>query len=96
MKTAYELALERLNKSAPSVKLTDRQKQELAELDKKYAAKIAEREIALNAEIARAADDVEKEEWVREQLVTEPRKLQAELEEKKERVRQSVKSEDGE
>ena len=96
MKTAYELALERLNKSAPSVKLTDRQKQELAELDKKYAAKIAEREIALNAEIARAADDVEKEEWVREQLVTERRKLQAELEEKKERVRQSLKSEDGE
>ena len=90
MKTAYELALERLNKTAPAVKLSDRQKQELAELDKKYAAKIAEREIALNGEIAKAADDVEKEESLREQLVTERKKLQAELEEKKERVRQGA------
>ena len=43
MKTAYELAMERLNKSGPSVKLSDARKKELAELDSKYAAKIAER-----------------------------------------------------
>ena len=60
MKSSYELAMERLNKNAPAVKLTAKQKQELAELDSRYAAKIAEREIALNGEIARAADDVEK------------------------------------
>jgi len=41
MKSAYELAMERLNKSAPSVKLTAAQKKELAELDSQYAAKIA-------------------------------------------------------
>jgi hypothetical protein len=87
MKTAYELAMERLNKNAPSVKLSDAQKKELAELDAKYAAKIAEREIALNAEIAKSAGDIEKEELLREQLVTERKKLQAELEEKKEQVR---------
>ncbi|HUE36975.1 MAG TPA: hypothetical protein VMO20_06260 [Candidatus Acidoferrum sp.] len=86
MKTAYELAMERLNKTAPAVKLSDARKKELAELDSKYAAKIAEREIALNAEIA-AADDVAKEESLREQLITERKKLQAELEEKKEKVR---------
>lgn len=86
MKTAYELAMERLNKNAPTVKLSDAQKKELAELDVRYAAKIAEREIALNAEIARAGDFA-KEESLREQLVTERKKLQAELEEKKEQAR---------
>ena len=90
MKSSYELAMERLNKTAPSSKLTDAQKQQLAELDARYTAKIAEREIALNGEIARAAEDVEKEESFREQLVTERRKLQAELEEKKEAVRRAA------
>lgn len=88
MKSAYELAMERLNKSAPVVKLSDAQKKELAELDSKYAAKIAEREIALNAEIAKAAGDFAKEESLREQLIMERKKLQAELEDKKEQVRE--------
>jgi hypothetical protein len=89
MKSSYELAMERLNKSAPTVKLTDAQKKQLAELDSKYAAKIAEREIALNGEIAKAADDVEKEESLREQLLNDRKKLQAELQEKKEQVRRA-------
>ena len=38
MKSAYELAMERLNKNAPSVKLTPAQKKELAQLDTVYAA----------------------------------------------------------
>ncbi|HEY1489740.1 MAG TPA: hypothetical protein VGF90_01760 [Verrucomicrobiae bacterium] len=87
MKSSYELAMERLNKTAPTVKLTEVQKKQLAELDSQYAAKIAGREIALNGEIAKAADDFEKEESLRAQLVNERRKLQAELEEKKEQIR---------
>jgi hypothetical protein len=87
MKSSYELAMERLNKSAPGVKLSAAQKKELTELDSRYAAKIAEREIALNSEIAKAAGDFEKEESLREQLISDRRKLQADLEEKKERVR---------
>jgi hypothetical protein len=87
MKTAYELAMERLNKNAPPTKLSGAQKKELAELDAKYAAKIAEREIALNGEIAKAAGDFEKEESLREQLITERKKLEAELEDKKEQAR---------
>ncbi|HEV2329122.1 MAG TPA: hypothetical protein VGY56_10080 [Verrucomicrobiae bacterium] len=87
MKTAYELAMERLNKNAPSVKISDAQKKELAELDSKYAAKIAEREIALNAEMAKAPGDFDKEESLRQQLIAERKKLQAELEEKKEQAR---------
>ena len=89
MKSAYELAMERLNKSAPTVKLTDAQKQALAELDAKYVAMIAGRAIALQGEIARvsAAGDAEKAETLREQLANERKKLQAERDEKKERVR---------
>ena len=45
MKSSYELAMERLNKTAPAKKLTTEQKQQLAEIDSQYAAKIAEREI---------------------------------------------------
>jgi hypothetical protein len=91
MKSSYELAMERLNKNAPTVKLTDAQKKQLAELDSKYAAKIAEREIALETEIAKAADDFQKEESLREQLMTDRKKLQAELEEKKEQIRSAKK-----
>jgi hypothetical protein len=91
MKSSYELAMERLNKNAPVKKLSETQKKQLSELDSKYTAKIAGREIALNGEIARAADDFEKEESLRGQLVTERKKLQAELEEKKEQVRQGGK-----
>jgi hypothetical protein len=86
MKSSYELAMERLNKNAPATKLTAKQKKELAELDSRYAAKIAEREIALNGQIA-SADDAEKAESLRDQLVFDRKKLLAELADKKQRVR---------
>jgi hypothetical protein len=90
MKSAYEIAMERLNKTSPTVKLSAAQKKEIAELESEYGAKIAAREIALKGEMAGAADDVEKENSLREQLATDRRKLQAELEDKKERVRQGA------
>lgn len=89
MKTAYELAMERLNKSSPATKLTATQKKDLAELDSKYAAKIAGREISLQDELDKAAGagELEKAEQLRQQLVRERKALQAELEEKKEKAR---------
>jgi hypothetical protein len=91
MKTAYELAMERLNQAAPATKLTRAQKKQLAELDSTCAAKIAGREIALKDEIvkAAAAGDSEKVEALQQQWVKERKSLQAALEEKKEQVRQS-------
>ena len=85
MKSAYELAMEKLGGS--TVKLSAAQKQELKDIEDKYKALIAAREIALNGEISKAAEDVEKEESLREQLMTDRKKLLAEMEEKKERVR---------
>jgi len=93
MKSAYELAMERLNKTSPKTKLTAEQKKELAELDSKYAAKIAEREIFLKGELEKAANKGEFEamEQLERQLVSERKNLNAELEEKKEEVRQRGK-----
>ncbi len=90
MKTAYELAMERLNKTAPVAKVTEEQRKEFAELDSKYAAKIAEREITLKGEIEKAGEkgDYEAMQKLSEQLAHDRRALQAELESKKEQVRQ--------
>ena len=92
MKTAYELAMERLNKTTPTVKLTGAQKEQLAGLDSKYAAKIAGLEMTLKDEIAKssAAGDAEKVETLQQRWVAERQKLQAELEEKKEQVRSNA------
>ena len=91
MKSAYELAMERLNKTAPTVKLTDAQKREIAELESRCRAKIAEREIALQTEMtaAHAAGDAERAAKAEQQLVSERRKLLAELEEKKDQIRRA-------
>lgn len=89
MKTAYELAIERLNKISPIVKLTDEQKQEIAELESKCAAKIAERELFLKGEITKAVDrgDAEAVAQLEKQLVSDRKSLRAEFEAKKEKVR---------
>lgn len=54
MKSAYELAMERLNREAPSKPLSDGQKAALAEIDNRYEAKEAERKIAMGAAITEA------------------------------------------
>jgi hypothetical protein len=89
MKSSFELAMERLNQTAPAVKLTATQKREIAELESRSMAKIAEREIALNAEISKVAHDPEQVAALREQLSRDRRKIQSDLEAQKERVRQA-------
>jgi hypothetical protein len=90
MKTAYELAMERLNQSAPTVSLTAAQKREIADLETRCKAKMAEREIALQSEIRSAQEqgDHEAAEKLRSQLSVERQRLRADLEAKKEAVRQ--------
>ena len=92
MKSAYELATERLNRSAPVEKLSAAQKKEIAALNEKYQAKIAEREIFLKDQIATAVakgayDEIEA---IERQLVSERKALNEELEEKKEAVRKKA------
>lgn len=89
MKTAYELAMERLNRTAPLKKLTDEQKARLAEIDSRYAAKIAEREVMLKGELAaaQARGDLETAAEIERKLAEERRRLEAEREAAKEAVR---------
>ena len=89
MKSAYELAMERLNKTAPSKKLTTDQKKRIAELESECKAKIADREIFLNGEIAKAIDkgDFEAPAQLEKQLVSDSKSFQAALDEKKEQIR---------
>ena len=89
MKSAYELAMERLQKQSPSQKLNEDQKAQIAELDSVYKAKKAERELFLRGEIAKAeaAGDGEAFEQLNKQLTHELRKLDEDLEKKKEKVR---------
>ena len=93
MKTAYELAMERLGKTSPTVKLTNEQKKEIAELESKYAAKLAERELFLKGEIVKAIDkgDAEAVDQLEKQLLSDRKSLRADFEEKKEKVRNSAK-----
>jgi hypothetical protein len=90
MKTASELAMERLSKTAPVVKLTLEQKKEIAELESQCAAKLAERELLLEGELVKAAErgDEEAVEQLRKQLASDRKTLRAAFEEKKEKVRQ--------
>jgi hypothetical protein len=91
MKSAYELAMERLEKSAPSVSLTENQKREIAEIDSMYRAKIAEKELFLKDQIRKAqlARKIEEVESLEKQLASEIRRLQEECEAKREKLRAS-------
>lgn len=89
MKSAYELAMERLEKSAPTVKLTEAQKAEIAEIDQIAKARLAEKELFLGEQIAktRAAGDFTEVQALEKQLASERRRIQEDAEEKKTRVR---------
>jgi hypothetical protein len=91
MKSAYELAMERLSKSDPgtSKPLTASQRARLAEVDKVYQGKVAEREIFLRQQLEKAltgrdADEVDK---IRKQIASEKSRLEEDRETEKDRIR---------
>ena len=94
MKSAYELAMERLEKSAPSVTPTAEQKAQIADIDSSYRAKIAEKELFLKDQIrdARSRGSSDEAESLEKQLAIEVRRLQEDCEEKKEKLRRSFAS----
>jgi hypothetical protein len=91
MKSAYELAMERLEKNQPSVALTTEQKEQVAEIESSYKAKIAEKELLLRDEIgkAQAAGNFEEVEKLEKRLVSEMARLREDCEAKKEKLRAS-------
>ena len=93
MKSAYELAMERLAKSDPSASapLTKEQKSRLAEIDRVYQGKLAEREIFLKKQLeeAFAAQKFEDADKIKQQLASERVRLDEEREAEKEAVRRA-------
>ena len=91
MKSAYELAMEKLQKESPDQTLSEEKKAELAELDNLYKSKFAEREVFLGGKIAEAeaVGDFEALEQLQRELASDRKTLEAELEEKKGQVRNS-------
>ena len=91
MKSAYELAMSRLEQAQPIATLTAEQKKALAEIDSEYDARIAERRIFLDTEIAKASGFEETIWDLKRQLASEI----AVLEEKRELRKEKVRSEEG-
>jgi len=91
MKSAYELAMERLAKNQPVITLTDDQKKELAEIDSTFKARIAEKELFLKGEMQKALSSgkFDEIESLEKQLRSEIRRLQEDCEAKKEKLRAS-------
>jgi len=70
--------------------LSQAQKEQLSDLDSRYAAKAAEKELFLQGEMDKAlqSGDLETHDSLKMQLATEKKVLLDELEAKKEQVRQ--------
>jgi hypothetical protein len=89
MKSAYELAMERLEAASPGVQLTGDQKNRIAEIEAKCKADIAAKELLLRGEMAKAAaagqpDEVDK---IQRQLTDEIRRLEEKRDREKDAVR---------
>ena len=87
MKSAYELAMSRLENTQPSTTLSEEQKKALAEIDSEIDAKIAEQHLFLESEIAKASNDEETISQLRHQLAGECAALNEKRELKKDKIR---------
>jgi hypothetical protein len=86
LKSAFELAMERLAvKGGPLLKLTDEQKNKIAEIERKAQAKIAELKIMNEAKSTSEPDDGKTQEDL---LLQEIAKIKDRAEEEKEKIRQ--------
>jgi len=94
MKSAYELAMERLEAASPGVELTPDQKARIAEVETKCKADIAAKELMLRGEIAKAeaAGQFEEVAKLQRQLSDEIRRLEEKRDREKEAVRTASSS----
>lgn len=89
MKSAYELAMERLEAEAPGVRLTDEQKARIAAIEAKCKADIAAKELLLQAEMAKAVTSGDSSELaqLQRQLSDEIRRFEEKRDREKDAVR---------
>tara|TARA_B100001093_G_scaffold225255_1_gene215895 strand:- start:1028 stop:1309 length:282 start_codon:yes stop_codon:yes gene_type:complete len=90
MKSAYELAMERLQESDPDKQqVTDEMRKALAAVDEKFDAKVAERKIFLTQKLATATanQDLQEVELIQKQISNEKARLEEERENAKDKIR---------
>ncbi len=84
MKSAYELAMERMERdSGPTAKLNDEQRARMAEIDKIYDAKAAEAKLGFESKVPTTQEELED---IQRQMASS---LQS-IEEKREKEKESV------
>jgi len=104
MKSALELALERTEHVRKTIheeglSLSDAQREQLAELEREYGAKIAEKDVMLQAELRKVfmqyppAEAGALIEQLRQRFIDEKRKLMDDKEAKATHIRQAGKDE---
>lgn len=89
MKSAFELAMERLEAQSPTRKLSAEQIAEISEIESLTQAKLAEKDLFLKDQInkALANNDFESVQQLQDQLQRELRRIREDSEEKKESIR---------
>jgi len=92
MKSAYELAMSRLEKEKPVAKVSEKTKALLAEIDSEIDARVAERKVFLEGEIAKSLGDPEAANELKRQLALEIARLEEKREDKKDKVRKDLKA----
>jgi len=92
MKSAYELAMARLEAKDPGVLLSDEQKERIAGIEAKCRADIAAKELLLQGEIAKAeaSGSTEEATQIRRQLADEIRRFEEKRDREKEAVRRGA------
>jgi hypothetical protein len=90
MKSAYELAMERLESKSPTATLTPKQKERIAEVEAVAQSKIAEKELFLKEQIAKAlaSGDGASALQLEQQLAMETRRIQSDAEAKRAAIRE--------
>ena len=91
MKSAYELAMERLAAAQPAVSLSDDQKRRIADIEAKCKADIAAKELLLGGEMdkARSTGDADAMAQLQRQFADETRRF----EERRDREKDAVRAE---
>ena len=84
MKSAYELAMERLGKPH---EYTDEQKAQLAEIDSLYESKIAEDKLGADDKLKSASLDPAKQDEIREELARDIKRFEEQKEADKQKIR---------
>ena len=94
MKSAYELAMERLAAKEPAVQLDDNQKRRIADIEAKCKADIAAKELLLRGEMekARAAGEHDQVEQLQKQLASEIRRFEERRDREKTSIREEAES----